>query len=158
MTFFRHHLHEELKTDYLTVKYLFTLWNDLREIYERGGPKSKHTKSDNNRYTTYHQKWFNSEKSKGSYNKFSKKDENGCYRCGMIEHWSHIYRTVKHLVDLYQVFIKEKTKNFETNFAESADALVSIDGEDITHIDTSDFFENPSGRVDHLIGDGSVPF
>jgi hypothetical protein len=34
MIFLRHHLHEELKTKYLTVKDPLTLWNNLRERYE----------------------------------------------------------------------------------------------------------------------------
>ncbi|KAG6627170.1 hypothetical protein CIPAW_15G107900 [Carya illinoinensis] len=98
------------------------------------------------------------ENGKGHQNKFSKKHEDRCHRCGMTRHWSRICLTVKHLVDLYQASIKEKIKKFETNFAEPSDALVSIDGEDITILDVSDFFENSSGRFDHLIGDRSVPF
>jgi hypothetical protein len=34
MIFLRHHLHEELKTEYLTVKDPLILWNNLRERYE----------------------------------------------------------------------------------------------------------------------------
>ena len=34
MIFLRHHLHEELKTEYLTVKDPYILWNNLRERYE----------------------------------------------------------------------------------------------------------------------------
>jgi hypothetical protein len=34
MIFIRHHLHEELKTKYLTVKDSLILWNNLRERYE----------------------------------------------------------------------------------------------------------------------------
>jgi len=34
MIFLRHHLHEELKTEYLTVKDSLTLWNNVRERYE----------------------------------------------------------------------------------------------------------------------------
>ena len=26
----------------------------------------------------------------------------------------------------------------------------------LTHLDVSDFFENPNGKIDHLIGDGNV--
>ncbi|KAG2702542.1 hypothetical protein I3760_06G094900 [Carya illinoinensis] len=96
-----------------------------RKNYGSGGPRSDHTKRDNNRYTPYHQKWFNSEKGKD-----------------------------KQLVDLYQSSIKEKTKKFETNFTKPSYALDSIDGEDITSLDVSDFFEDSSGRVDHE----SVPF
>jgi hypothetical protein len=34
MIFLRHHLHEELKTEYLMVKNPLTLWNNSRERYE----------------------------------------------------------------------------------------------------------------------------
>jgi hypothetical protein len=34
MIFLRHHLHEELKIEYLTVKDPLILWNNLRERYE----------------------------------------------------------------------------------------------------------------------------
>ena len=27
---------------------------------------------------------------------------------------------------------------------------------DLTHLDVSDFFENPNGEIDHLIVDGNV--
>ena len=29
-------------------------------------------------------------------------------------------------------------------------------GVDITHLDVSDFFEDPNKKIDHLIGDGDV--
>ncbi|KAG6661971.1 hypothetical protein CIPAW_03G211800 [Carya illinoinensis] len=125
-----------------------------KKNYRSGGPRSDHNKRENNRYTPYHQKWFNSEKGKGPQNKFVKKYEDECHRCGMTGHWSRTCRTAKHLVDLYQSSIKEKTKKFETNFAEPSYALDSIDGEDITSLDVSDFFEDSSGRVNH----GSVHF
>ena len=34
MTSIRHYLHEELKSEYVTVKDPLFLWNDLKEIYE----------------------------------------------------------------------------------------------------------------------------
>ena len=34
MIFIRHHLHEELKTEYLTIKDHLILWNNLKERYE----------------------------------------------------------------------------------------------------------------------------
>ena len=34
MIFIRHHLHEELKSEYLTMKDPLVLWNDLKERYE----------------------------------------------------------------------------------------------------------------------------
>ena len=76
--------------------------------------------------------------------------ENKCYRCDMKGHWSCTCCTSKHLVDLYQSSIKVKGKEVEMNFIDS-------DGQvDLTHLDVSDFFENPNGKIDHLIGDGNV--
>ena len=68
----------------------------------------------------------------------------------MKGHWSRIYCTSKHLVDLYQASIKVKGKEVEINFIDSDGPM------DLTHLDVSDFFENPNGKIDHLIGDGNV--
>ena len=38
MIFIRHHIHEELKTKYLTIKDPLILWNNLRERYEHQKP------------------------------------------------------------------------------------------------------------------------
>ena len=66
----------------------------------------------------------------------------------MKGHWSRTYRTPKHLVDLYQASIKRK--EVEMNFIDS-------DGQvDLTYLDVLDFFENPNGKIGHLIGDGNV--
>ncbi|KAG2671501.1 hypothetical protein I3760_13G000600 [Carya illinoinensis] len=92
-------------------------------------------------------------RNRGSRSDHTKRDNNR-----YTPHWSRTCRTTKHLVNLYQTSIKEKIKKFETNFTEPSDALVSIDGEYITNLDVSNFFEDSSGRVNHLIGDGSVPF
>ena len=35
LIFLRHHLHKDLKNEYLTIKYLFTLWNNLKDIFDR---------------------------------------------------------------------------------------------------------------------------
>ncbi|XP_038984374.1 uncharacterized protein LOC120111398 [Phoenix dactylifera] len=127
-----------------------------------GGTRSETTKRGNNkRDAPYHQKWNhqkwnNSDKREGSQSK--KKFEDVCYRCGMNGHWSRTCRTPKHLADLYQASLKEKEKGIETNFAEPSTHFKTSDGVDITHLDVSDFFEDPSGRIDHLIGDGSVSF
>ena len=52
------------------------------------------------------------------------------------------------VIDVYQTSIKGK--EVEMNFIDS-------DGQvDLTHLDVSDFFENPNGKIDHLIGDGNV--
>jgi hypothetical protein len=34
MIFIHHHLHKDLKTEYLTVKDPFELWKNLKEIYD----------------------------------------------------------------------------------------------------------------------------
>ncbi|XP_060212304.1 uncharacterized protein LOC132639942 [Lycium barbarum] len=75
--------------------------------------------------------------------------ENKCYCCGGSGHWSRTCRTPKHLFELYQASMKRKEKNPEANF-------ISEDQVDITHLDVADFFEHPEGKIDHLIGDGSI--
>ena len=68
----------------------------------------------------------------------------------MTGHWSCTCHTAKHLVDLYQVSIKDKGKNIEVNF------LDDDGGVDLTHFGVSDFFEDRTGNISHLIGDGHV--
>ena len=84
----------------------------------------------------------------------------------------------KHLVDLYQASIKGKGNQIENNFINDQgimdpndpyqvslqednnqidDNFIDNDGViSLTHFDISDFFEDPSGKIDHLIGDGNV--
>ena len=47
------------------------------------------------------------------------------------------------------LMIKAQCTNYDANF---------IDGDDapLTHLNVSDFFEDPSGNNDHLIGNGNV--
>ncbi|KAM1126973.1 hypothetical protein ACFX2B_041577 [Malus domestica] len=47
-------------------------------------------------------------------NNTPRNSEGVCHRYGDNEHWTHICRTPKHLVDLYQASLKEK--GVETNF------------------------------------------
>ncbi|KAL0334001.1 UNVERIFIED_CONTAM: hypothetical protein Sangu_1556300 [Sesamum angustifolium] len=71
------------------------------------------------------------------------------YRSG---HWSRTCRTPEHLIDLYQESLKNKNKKIETNFVDDeSDGYI-----DMTHLDVADFFADPNGKIDHLIGDGSV--
>ncbi|XP_075095127.1 uncharacterized protein LOC142173436 [Nicotiana tabacum] len=89
-----------------------------------------------------HQKWKGKDekpKAKGS--------ETEWYRCDGKRYWVNICRTPRHLVELYQASLKNK--GLEANF-------VSHNEFDITHLDVADFFEHPEGKIDHLIGDGSV--
>ncbi|XP_070029253.1 uncharacterized protein [Nicotiana sylvestris] len=73
--------------------------------------------------------------------------ETECYRCDGKGHWANICRVPRHLVELYQASLKNKVP--EANFVSGNDF-------DITHLDVADFFERPNGKIDHLIGDGSV--
>ena len=59
--------------------------------------------------------------------------------------------------------MKVKDKQIETNFIDEKDTMDPDDpsfGDDGTvplkHFDVSYFFEDPSGKIDHLIGDGNV--
>ena len=96
----------------------------------------------------------------------------------MKGHWSRTYHTTKHLVDLYQASIKGKRNQIETNFINGQgtmdpndpyqvslqeannkidDNFIDNDGAiPLTHFDIFDFIEDPSGKIDHLIGNGNV--
>ncbi|KAL0365064.1 UNVERIFIED_CONTAM: hypothetical protein Sangu_0604000 [Sesamum angustifolium] len=103
---------------------------------------------------SFHQKWKNGEEKSEKENsgQTSKHVETSCYRCGGKGHWSRTCRTPKHLIDLYQESLKNKNKKIETNFVDDeSDGYI-----DMTHLDVADFFADPNGKIDHLIGDGSV--
>nr|KYP64498.1 hypothetical protein KK1_019098 [Cajanus cajan] len=102
-----------------------------------------------------HQKWKNNGKNKKEMDGHGNKhEENKCYRCGAKGHWSRNCRTPKHLVEFYQESINKK-KKIETHFAyEDGDS--DYGRMDVTHLDVADFFADPNGKIDHLIGDGSV--
>lgn len=93
--------------------------------------------------TPYHPKWNKNAKGKG-VQRAVKKDEDGCYRCGMQGHWSRKCHIPKHLVDLYQASLKGKEKEIETHFADHNDPL------DITHLDVADFLVDPNANIDCL--------
>lgn len=108
-----------------------------------------------------HPKWT---KNNEKRNIVPKKYEDKCYRCGMKGHWSRVCHTAKHLVDLYQASIDKKGKNVEVNFTSqnstygrnNDDDDDDLENIDVAHLDVADFFEHPEGKIDHLIGDGSV--
>ncbi|XP_073129075.1 uncharacterized protein [Henckelia pumila] len=123
--------------------------------YNRGHEEPRDYSHSNQKNTNY-QKWGNGQAKKVEIgqNNMPKKSENECYRCGIKGHWYQNCRTPKHLVDLYQAS-KEKARDIETNFI--------YQGEDLSQVpsfsapfDVSNFFEDPDGRIDHLIGDGNV--
>ena len=96
----------------------------------------------------------------------------------MKGHWSRTCRTTKHLVNLYQASIEGNDNQIETNFIngqgtmdpydpyqvslqeannQTDDNFIDNDGAiTLTHFDIFDFFENPSRKIDHLIGDDNV--
>ena len=52
--------------------------------------------------------------------------------------------------DPYQVSLQEANNQIDDNFIDNGSAIP------LTHFDISDIFEYLSGKIDHLIGDGSV--
>lgn len=68
----------------------------------------------------------------------------------MKGHWSRTCRTPKHLVDLYQASIKTKGNEVEISFIDGDGSI------NITYLDVLDFFEDPSGKIDHLVGNENV--
>ncbi|KAL0283581.1 UNVERIFIED_CONTAM: hypothetical protein Sangu_2880200 [Sesamum angustifolium] len=103
---------------------------------------------------SFHQKWKNGEEKpeKENSGQTSKHVETSCYCCGGKGHWSRTCRTPKHLIDLYQESLNNKIKKIGTNFIDDkSDGYI-----DMTHLDVADFFVDPNGKTDHLIGDGSV--
>ena len=73
-------------------------------------------------------------------------------------HWSRTCRTAKHLVDLYQASMKGKDKQIETNFIDGKATMGPDDdgAVPLKHFDVYDFFDDPSGKIDHLIGDDNM--
>lgn len=113
-----------------------------------------HGRNGNHNNTYFHQKWKNIEKNEKE-GQCSKTNENTCYRYWGKDHWSRTCRTPKHLNDLYQKTLKNKKARIETHFANEDDDP-DYGNMDVTHLDIGDFFADPYGKIDHLIGDGSV--
>ncbi|XP_069146070.1 uncharacterized protein [Solanum lycopersicum] len=182
MIFLRHHLDEILKIEYLTVKDPLAEQNNdlllknhenrltgsepLPEVNEayahharrgkgRGPNRCRGRGRGRDRSRDYDQERNSILDINHSSNKKEKKDEKrettreGCFRCGERGHHARDCRTPKHLVELYQESLKKKDKNPEANF-------ISENQVDITHLDVADFYAHPEGKIDHLIGDGSV--
>ncbi|XP_060217086.1 uncharacterized protein LOC132644514 [Lycium barbarum] len=131
MIFLRHHLDEDLKIEYLTIKNSLVLWKNLKERYDHLKmvflPKAQH-------------EWINLRlqdfKSVMKYNSEMFRITSILTLCGeKISDSDNLEKT--------------KEKNLEANF-------ISENQIDITHLDVADFFEHPEGKINHLIGHGSV--
>ncbi|XP_026398935.1 uncharacterized protein LOC113294773 [Papaver somniferum] len=119
------------------------------------GPKKPNKKKKAGNYS-HHQKRKNNvfPKHKGkSSQSHSKRHESVCHRCGSPGHWENVFRTARHLVDLYQASIKQKEKKTETNFAQYDIPM------DIAHLDISDFKNdgNDTEDMDSFLKDISKP-
>ncbi|KAL0329127.1 UNVERIFIED_CONTAM: hypothetical protein Sradi_4899400, partial [Sesamum radiatum] len=120
----------------------------------RGRGHGRGYRGGHSKNISFHHKWKNGEgkSEKENSGQTSKYVKTSCYRCGGKGHWSRTCRTPKHLIDLYQESLKNKNKKIETNFVDDeSDGYI-----DMTHLDVADFFADPNGKTDHLIGDGSV--
>ncbi|GKE86090.1 putative reverse transcriptase domain-containing protein [Tanacetum coccineum] len=130
--------------------------------YERGFDRGNYHGFQSGN-TSGHKKWQDKgkmikndggEKAKGAI-------ENGCYRCGSVNHWARACRKPKHLVELYQRSQKNKEKGVEVNLAYQDEKIdnfdidkfgidslgvdnlgVLEDPNDVTHLDVGDFLAN----------------
>ena len=68
----------------------------------------------------------------------------------MSGHFWRQCRTPRHHVHIFQISLKSKGKNVETNYVDNSDPV------DVPHLDVSNFFEYKDGKIDHLISDGNV--
>ena len=87
-----------------------------RHIYWNQGDYNHNKKNNSNNQKLNHSEIL-SGKTTGPHNK--RVYETECYRYGMKGHWSRTCRTTNHFVDLYQVSIKGKCNQIETNFINS---------------------------------------
>nr|GFB03471.1 hypothetical protein [Tanacetum cinerariifolium] len=70
---------------------------------------------------------------------------NSCYRCGSFDQWAKHCRTPKHLVALYQEYIKNKENEVESKFVYHDRDDIPDDPKDqidATYLDDDDFFTN----------------
>ena len=87
-----------------------------------------------------------------------------CHKCRLSGHWSRTCLTKKHFVDLYQASLDKKGKQVESyavvleeTGVEANNALVMYNSTppiDIKNLDVSEFFQDPNGKIRHLIGGG----
>ena len=128
-------------------------WNNNGRDRSRGQGRD-HSKGRSN-YTFYGNNHSDFKKTtnedhigKTPQNKKLKSGKNQWFCCGMNGHWTRTCRTSKHLVDLYQVSLKE---NVEVNFVYQDDVC---DSSSMIHLNVVDFFESLEEKID--VNDGVV--
>ncbi|XP_068338911.1 uncharacterized protein [Pyrus communis] len=94
----------------------------------------------------------NRHKGRAHINNTPRNSEGACHRCGGNGHWVHICHTLKHLVNMYEAFFKEK--GVETNFIDQAkpmdipDPLYDLSRQlNTTHVEVSDFMVERGNEV-----------
>ncbi|XP_060202001.1 uncharacterized protein LOC132630452 [Lycium barbarum] len=160
MIFLRHHLDEDLKIEYLTIKDPLVLWKNLKEritsILTLCGEKISDFDKLEKTFSTFHASnvLLQQQYREKDFTKY----------CDLVAHLLVAEQNNDLLMKNHEnrptgaaplpevnggASIKRKEKNPEANF-------ISENQIDITHLDVADFFEHPEGKIDHLIGDGSV--
>ena len=94
----------------------------------------------------------NRHKGKAHVNNALRNSEGACHMCGVNGQWGRTCRTPKHMVDLYQVFLKKK--GVETNFLDQArpmdipDPVLNLSGQlNTSYLDASDFTVEMGNKV-----------
>ncbi|GJY71308.1 putative reverse transcriptase domain-containing protein [Tanacetum coccineum] len=96
--------------------------------------------------TSGYKKWQDMEKNKNDGDEKEKGvTANSCYRCGSFDHWAKHCCTPKHLVALYQKYIKNRENEVESNFVyDNRDDIPDDhkDQTDATYLDDDEFLTN----------------
>ncbi|KAK3412013.1 hypothetical protein EUGRSUZ_I00764 [Eucalyptus grandis] len=150
LIFIRHHLHESLQTQYLSVRDPHILWRRLKDSsnalpeahanFEKNTGHFKGYKRRQEHNPRRDDKKFNRlRKSNFGLNHGKEKKQNEvinesiCYRCGMTGHWSRTYRTPKHFVDLYRASLKNTGKRGESHAVEiNPTAITTVEANNIS--------------------------
>ncbi|GJV43624.1 hypothetical protein Tco_1428160 [Tanacetum coccineum] len=141
MIFLRHHLHEDLKKEYLTVKDPLVLWQSLKDRLDHQKqvilPKARYARPTDSTELAEVNVTSNVKVAVG----------NTC-------------RTSRHFVDLYQASLRNKGKETETNFIDNFndDELYPNDDESNPNVrfDSSDFFDDVEDVVASFSNDENV--
>ncbi|XP_059302209.1 uncharacterized protein LOC132054173 [Lycium ferocissimum] len=160
MIFLRHHLDEILKIEYLTIKDPLISWNNLKERITSQLKLYGDTISDSDifgkAFSTFHvsnvllQKGCGCTHGRGRGHGRGQNSSLGANYSSKKKHHQKGNKKKDEKCEVAETkSLKKKEKNPEANF-------ISEDQVDITHLDVANFFEHLEGKIDHLIGDGSI--